>query len=237
MKYIHFAKNKYSQNGEDGILDKIFEKLSSVLDNEKTCVEFGSWDGIYLSNTFQFAEKGWRSIAIEGSKKRYKDLLKTAKKYQNIHPINKFVNANSSSKNSLNNILKENNIKDNFELLSIDVDGEDLQIWDSFSGKPKVVVIEINSYIEPHISQRHNNINNGSSFMSTLEVGLNKGYTLVCHTGNMIFARNDLIPYLDLDEKDILNPERLFNDQWLKMKEPKNIIKKIYTYLKKKFDV
>ena len=235
MQYIKYASNKYSQNGEDGILLKIFEKLDTLLNDQKVCVEFGSWDGIYLSNTFQFVENGWKCIAIEGSKKRFKELQNTSKKYNNIVPILKFIDANPNSKNSLNQVLIENEVKEDFELLSIDVDGKDLEIWDAYKGRPKIVVIEINSYIRPTIEQRFNGFNHGSSFKSTLKVGLKKGYTLVCHTGNMIFARNDLVPFLDLDKEDILDPNRLFQDKWINTPKPNKLIEKTYSLFIKKF--
>lgn len=238
MKYITFSKNKFSQNGEDGILNKIFEELDHICDKKKICVEFGSWDGIYLSNTFQFVEKGWDAIAIEGSKKRYKKLLNTSEKYKNIKPIMKFVDSTSNSANSLKKILEDEGIKDDYELLSIDVDGLDLDIWDSYSGSPKVVVIEINSHIPPNFVQRHNGKNKiGSSFKATLMVAQKKGYTLICHTGNMIFVRNDCLQYLDMDKEDIENPENLFNKKWLNIKERKNLISIFYSYIKKIFDI
>ena len=53
MKLIDYKNNIYSENGEDGILEKIFSLLSPVLDDNKWCVEFGAWDGKYASNTFR----------------------------------------------------------------------------------------------------------------------------------------------------------------------------------------
>jgi hypothetical protein len=50
----------------------------------------------------------------------------------------------------------------------------------------------------------------GSSFTSTLEVALNKGYRLVCHTGNMIFVKEQYLRHLDIDQRFIREPELLF---------------------------
>ena len=68
--------------------------------------------------------------------------------------------------------------------MSIDVDGLDLEIWESFLGNPIVVVIEINSGIYPGKLQNLSKQNSGSSFTSMVEIGEKKGYKVVCHTGN-----------------------------------------------------
>ena len=78
-----YSKKIYSQFGEDGIILEILNRLGSQnLDN--WCVEFGAWDGIHLSNTFNLVQQGWNAVYIEGDKSRYKDLIRTSKKYTKI---------------------------------------------------------------------------------------------------------------------------------------------------------
>ena len=60
---INFRKNLYSQDGEDGVIEEIFKRLSI---NKGTFVEFGAWDGKYLSNTFALLQKNWAGVYIEG---------------------------------------------------------------------------------------------------------------------------------------------------------------------------
>ena len=45
-----FARNVYSQFGEDGILEELFSRFPAPRDRNSFCVEFGAWDGIHLSN-------------------------------------------------------------------------------------------------------------------------------------------------------------------------------------------
>ena len=125
-----------------------------------------------------------------------------------------------------------------FEILSIDVDSNDLAIFNEYEGRPKIVVIEINSSIPPGILQWHNGKKFiGNSFSSTLKVAKDKGYTFVCHTGNMIFVRNDMISKLDLDESAIKYPERLFRDDWIRItksdKRKESFLSKIKNKIKK----
>jgi hypothetical protein len=230
-----YKTNIYSQNGEDGIILEILKRLKLTENEKYWCVEFGAWDGIHMSNTFALVENGWNAIYIEGSEKRYKDLLKTTKKYNRIQPINAFVAQNKFENNSLEKLLQTTTIPKNFEILSIDIDSYDLDIWDSLEVyEPKIVIIEINSSVPPGIYWRHSNKTQGNTFSSTLKVGNSKGYTLVCHTGNLIFIRNELIKDMNFPDYYIDNPEQLFINDWVtyglfesKITAIKRLIKKI----------
>lgn len=212
---LDYKKNYYSENGEDGILEHIFNEICREAQGNFWCVEFGAWDGKYASNTFRLVEQGWRAVYIEADEAKYRDLLSTAEMFPNITPINKLVGYEKSEKNSLDSILSETDIPEDFDLLSIDIDSFDLAVWECFQGAPKVVVIEINSALRPGILQWHDGgLCNGNSFSSTLKVGQRKNYTLVCHTGNMIFVRNDLVDRLRIDQSYLAYPERLFITDW-----------------------
>jgi hypothetical protein len=192
LPFNKFSENKYSQNAEDGIIAEILERLELNIAKNLWCVEFGAWNGILNSNTFALVEKGWHAVYIEGDLKGYGDLLKTAKKYSKIIPIEAFVERHSNEPNSLDNILAKTNIPKDFNLLSIDIDSYDCEVWESLSNYlPKVVIIEINSSVPPGIIWRHTDKTPGNTFTATLNVGKKKGYKLVCHTGNLIFVRNE----------------------------------------------
>jgi len=75
--YNTYSRDVYSQNGEDGIIEELLKRLN--INNGWVC-EFGAWDGIYLSNTFNLVEKGFNAVFIEGDVNKYNDLLNTVKK-------------------------------------------------------------------------------------------------------------------------------------------------------------
>jgi hypothetical protein len=79
--YNRYAKNVHSQNGEDGIIEELLKRLD--IKNGSVC-EFGAWDGIHLSNTFNLVKQGFNAVFIEGDEMKYKDLLNTVEKYSNI---------------------------------------------------------------------------------------------------------------------------------------------------------
>ena len=213
-----FFGNVYSQNGEDGVIEQILNRIGwQSLSN--WVVEFGAWDGKHLSNTFSLVEsKNFNAVYIEGDSKKFSDLELTTSSFPKIKSICAMVSGDQSDANSLDNLLAQTEIPSDFDVLSIDVDSIDLDIWESLINyRPKLVVIEINSGIMPGVLSRHNNLHDGNSFSSTLMVANKKDYVLVCHTGNCIFVRNDLISQLRIPPRYIDYPELLFRyeEMWM----------------------
>jgi hypothetical protein len=210
-----YRKNIYSQNGEDGVIEELCHRLDF---SSGSFVEFGAWDGVYLSNTFNLLKNGWKGVYIEGDREKFSQLVSNLASFQSAYvPINAFVEA--VGENSLDNLLSKTFLKPDFELLSIDIDSFDWYIWKSLANyQPGIVVIEINSSIPVGIYQTHRDERiHGSSFTATVDLAAKKGYTLVCHTGNLIFVRNDLVGKLDLPPDELMFPEILFNYSWKRL--------------------
>ena len=210
--YNQYEKDIHSQNGEDGIIEELLKRLEI---NEGWVCEFGASDGMWASNTFALIERGFKGVYIEGDKNAYNDLLKTVKKYPSIIPLNKYVDHNDT-KNSLDNLLSETEIPIDFDVLSIDIDSYDYLVWKNLKKyRPKIVIIEINSGINTdnttHICAGPNAAG-GTSFRPTLNLGTDKGYKFVLHTGNMFFVKNDLFDKLNINYDDELEN---FRTDWI----------------------
>ena len=209
--YKKYAKNIYSQNGEDGIVEELLKRLN--IENGWVC-EFGAWDGKHLSNTFNLVRnKNFNAVFIEGDQNKYEDLLKTVKEFPKIVPIQAMVDHNDSS-NSLDNLLKQTDIPDDFDILSIDIDSYDYQVWKSLKVyKPKIVIIEINSSVKVNNSNWIHTPNKyqGTGFRPTYDLGIEKGYKFILHTGNMFFIRSDLFDKLNIAYN---NPLENFRNRW-----------------------
>jgi hypothetical protein len=220
MKYENFfyekyKKNIFSQNGEDGVIEEILNRLNL---SDRWCCEFGAWDGKHLSNTFKLIKEGYNAVLIEGDENRYSDLVKTSNQYKTITPINKFVDLTD---NTLDSILSKTEIPVDFTLLSIDIDTNDYQIWKSLNNyRPIVVIIEINSEIYPLDYKWIHDENQGkiqTSWGAMYKLAEEKGYKFVCHTGNMIFIREDYFDRISIEVPE--NPIYNFRRFWIERNE------------------
>ena len=111
--------------------------------------------------------------------------------------------------------MQKTSIPIDFDVLSIDIDSYDYQVWKSLKNyTPKIVIIEIHSGINPYVNDHIHTPGrfDGTSFFPMLKLGIEKGYQLVCHTGNMIFIRNELYDLLGLQN---CHPFSLFRRDWI----------------------
>ena len=176
---LEYKGNVYSQAGEDGIIEKILEIIP---DNNNWCVEFGAWDGKHLSNTrYLIQDKSYSAVLIEGNTQKFEELKRNYNSCRNVIPINEFVGF--SKDDNLDKLLSTKPIPYNFDFLSIDIDGNDYHVWKSMTVyEPKVVCIEFNQTIPNEVrfvQDADPCINQGSSLLSLVELGTEKGYELV----------------------------------------------------------
>ena len=209
--YNEYKKDIYSQNGEDGIIEELLKRLDI---NSGWVCEFGAWDGIHLSNTFNLVKnKNFDAVFIEGDDNKYNDLMKTVEEYRRIVPIKAYVDHNDTS-NSLDNLLQRTRIPIDFDILSIDIDSFDYQVWKSLKVyKPKIVIIGIESGAKAndpnwiHTPGKYP----GTGFKPTYDLGLEKDYKFILHTGNMFFIRSELFEKLNITYD---NPLENFRTKW-----------------------
>lgn len=189
MNLLNYRKNIFSQNGEDGVIEKIFEIIGT---GNKTCCEFGAWDGIHLSNARNLIQSGWSAVLIEGDTDRYKECVENYKANPNVYCLNRFVD---DKKNSTSNICKEVGVTE-LDFLSIDIDGLDYEIFQGLDMKPRVICIETSSILHPNYNQlvdekiSHKNV--GQSLGEFTNLAEKKGFSLICFTGNAFYVRDDL---------------------------------------------
>jgi len=184
-----FARSVYSQYGEDGILEEVFRRLGVAAGY---FVEFGAWDGVHLSNAYNLACKGWSGLFIEGNAERFAALQRNLAG-KNVKLVNRYVALEGAD--SLDAILEEFASPGDIDLLSIDIDSDDLAVFMSLrQAKPKCVVIEFNPTIPfdtEYVNKRGRQI--GNSALSIKRYGDSIGYALIARTQtNLILLMNDL---------------------------------------------
>lgn len=199
-----YLSNITSQGGEDGLIEKIFAKIG---EGNNWCVEFGAWDGKRYSNTFNLLNnKNWKGILIETNKKKYKELLSNYRNNPNVYSVNKYVSY--EGENSLDNILSKYDIPFDFDLLSIDIDGNDYHVWDSLINyQPKLVIIEFNQTIPndvEFVQKKDFKINHGSSILAMVNLARKKEYELIYSTStNLFFVKKIFYERLDIKNNEI----------------------------------
>src|SRR5712692_9755858 len=115
---LTFARNVYTVDGEDGIIERILRTLPHV---DKWCVEFGAWDGCYTSNTYNLVENcDYNAVLIEGDRKRFGALRRSVGGNARVTAINQFVGFGPDD--GLDHILAPLPIPREFDFLSIDID-------------------------------------------------------------------------------------------------------------------
>ena len=201
MLNLHdFKKNIYSQFGEDGILSELISRLPQEALNQ-TAVEFGAWDGIHLSNIANLVKNhNFRACFIEANQQKFKDLERN---YPGKHIlVNKFVT--TSGNGSLDSIFKEHDLERDPDVLSIDIDGNDLNVWKSLKlFRPKIVIIEYNPSIPADVNYSQDDnfeLKIGNSALSISLFANNVNYGLVGITDtNLIFVDSKYLEGLKVE--------------------------------------
>jgi len=183
------ASNVYSQAGEDGIIAKALTMLPAT---NRWCVEFGAWNGKYLSNTYNLVENSqYNAVLIEGDQRRYQSLCREYPFKDRAIFVGQFVGWTEHE--NLDTILGRHPIPLDFDLLSIDVDGNDYHIWEAVKKyRPKCVLIEFNptssnrmDYVQPADPR----CTRGCSPAALVRLGKEKGYEVICVTElNLLFV-------------------------------------------------
>lgn len=177
-----------SQNGEDGVIEALFE---CVGETNRYFVEFGVGDASEC-NTAALLDRGWKGLMMD-----LDDVCR--------NPLATIRRERVFAEN-INRLFSKYGVPEQFDLLSIDVDGIDFWVWREIAARARVVVIEYNSSIPPHESRAivyepgfifGSTDYFGASLMALKKLGERKGYTLVyCdrHGVNAFFVANELLP-------------------------------------------
>lgn len=148
---------KWSQFDEEPILAKIFEVAGSGV-----CADIGA-RGRAGSNVAFLVDRGWKAQLIDrGVNQLIKDFPFT--RFPNVT----IVQAEISAKNVNGILWKE------MDLLSIDIDGPDADVWEAITARPRVLCIEA-------VPENRAKI---------MKVSEERGYKLHAETGpNLIYVR------------------------------------------------
>jgi len=201
---LEHKANVYSQAGEDGIVEAI---LSALGVRDGWCVEFGAWDGQHLSNSRHLIESGgYSAVLIEGDPERSRELKALYAAQTKITAVNALVGF--SAQDGLDSILRATAIPNDFDFLSIDIDGNDYHAWKAVEAyRPKLVCIEFNPTIPSEcafVQPADAALNQGAGIMALVDLGKSKGYELASVLSwNAFFVRGDLFSHLGISDNSV----------------------------------
>ena len=201
--YGAFASDVHSQFGEDGVIDVLLSRLDA---RDRWCVEFGAWNGLVASNTATLIEAGYSAVLIEGEPEKYSDLELLHVHNETVTTLRAMVGWEGPDR--LDALLRATPIPADFDLLSIDIDGNDYHVWSAVQEyRPKLVVIEFNPTIPngiEFVQPPDPTIHRGSSISSLATLASSKGYQLAATTeANAFFIRDDLYGDLGIDDSSV----------------------------------
>ncbi len=192
-----YERNVTSQAGEDGVSARALELLGDEQRNG-WCVEFGAFDGRLASNTYALiTERGYSAVLIEADPERFTALQRTHGARPGVHALRRLVGFDGEDR--LDRVLAAApaDLPRDFDLLSIDIDGNDYHVWEAVRDyRPKLVVVEYNPTIPDEVDfvqPRDLSVRQGSSLTALHRLGLAKGYRLIHATMvNAIFCDGPL---------------------------------------------
>lgn len=177
-----------SQNGEDGVLAALFEEIGTT---NRRLVEFGCGDAVQCNSAHLLAN-GWTGL-----------LMDPFAENRNPHVE---VQQELVTAENVQALFDHHGVPATFDLLSVDIDGNDLWVWDRITSRARVVVVEYNALVSPHLSRtvaydpdfRWDSTDHfGASLRALAGLGRTKGYTLVhCERRgvNAFFVADECLP-------------------------------------------
>jgi hypothetical protein len=187
-----YGRKVHSQNDEDGVLEYLFQMYPP---RRRYFVEFGIGpthrDTVYAGglegNCVLLKKQGWDGLLLDGG----------------VHPAEYGVKREFVTALNINALFEKHGVPDDLDLVSIDVDGQDIWIWLALQARPQVVVIEYNGGIPYGESkavpfdtgfQWDGSDFMGASFSAVVKIGAAKGYVPVYANGvNLIFVAKELV--------------------------------------------
>ena len=193
----------FSQHGEDGVVEFLLQRIPV---QHGFVVEFGAHDGVSMSNSRHWIHhRAWSGFLIEGNPDLYRKLKVLYADNPRVGTREAFV-----TPENVDALFREGGVPHDFELLSIDIDSIDYQVWEGLTEfQPKIVIVEFNSMIPPdreyvvpadRAVELGGTSRQGASLLSYEKLGRSKGYRLAyCESAgsNLFFVHESCAGFLD----------------------------------------
>lgn len=133
-----YEKSIYSQQGEDGIIARIFEVIGT---DTKFAVDIGAYDGRITSNVMALEDQGWTTLKIEGG-----EIADTEEAKRNG------VKKHWVTVENVVELMQQYNVPEEFDFLSLDIDSIDYHVLKALLNNgyaPRALITEYNGSYGP----------------------------------------------------------------------------------------
>jgi hypothetical protein len=182
-------KKVFSQNGEDGIIEWIFDTIGTT---NKYFVEFGVEDGTECNSKYLREKKGWQGLMMDGGNENTK-----------INLRREFIYADNICQ-----LFAKYNVPREFDFLSTDIDYNDFYVLHEIMKggyRPRVICSEYNAFLgatddkvviyDPNMMWDRTQYF-GASISAFVKLLAKFEYTIVAGTSigvNIFFVHNDIL--------------------------------------------
>jgi hypothetical protein len=227
------VENKvFSQFKEDGILQFLFQRIGTT---NRRFVEFGIGNGKECCTANLSINHGWSGLLMDGIAKDVEKARAYYASLPQIKPGQVEIRQAFITRENINDLLIDFGATGEIDLLSLDIDGNDLWVWQAITAiDPRVVVIEYNAAFGTdksisvtydaafeRFAKHPSGLYHGASLAAFATVGRELGYRLVgCESSgvNAFFVKQRDADFARLVE---LSPQDAYYEHaWRKAKYP-----------------
>jgi len=199
--------SRFSEFEEDGHLLYLLTLAGST---SRTVVEISSQDGRVCMATNLLVHHRWRGFLFDGDPV----FVDEGQRFFAAHPATRsappVMRAEWFTRENVNQVLGAAGVPDEIDVLSLDIDGNDLYLWSAMKVRPRILICEFNNAIPSELAltipykpdfsfaalPAEQAMFRSASLAAFVAVGRRKGYRLVGMNAlgfNAIFLRDDVL--------------------------------------------
>ncbi len=199
--------SRFSEFEEDGHLLYLLTLAGST---SRTVVEISSQDGRVCMATNLLVHHRWRGFLFDGDPVFVNEGQRFFASHLATRSAPPVMKAEWFTRENVNQVLGAAGVPDQVDVLSLDIDGNDLYLWSAMKMRPRILICEFNNAIPSELAltipykpdfsfaalPAEQSMFRSASLAAFVAVGRRKGYRLVGMNAlgfNAIFLREDIL--------------------------------------------
>src|ERR1700761_1382717 len=199
--------SRFSEFEEDGHLLYLLTLAGSV---SRTVVEISSQDGRVCMATNLLVHHRWRGFLFDGDPVFVAEGQRVFARHPATRALPPLIQSEWFTRDNVNRVLASVGVPNEVDVLSLDIDGNDLHLWNAMTLRPRILICEFNNVgpsdraltfpTQPHFNlaaqPADQALFRSASLAAYVAVCKHKGYRLVGINAlgfNAIFLRDDVL--------------------------------------------